>query len=72
MQYKMQWDLGSNKTLTHVILKLQTATHIYKACTELYTHYISSNINGGLCNLQFPAVELFAQKKGREMPAMNS
>lgn len=72
IQYKMQWHLGSNKTLTRVTLKLQTVTHVHKACAELYTHYISSNINGGLCNLQFPAVEVFAQEKGREMPTMNS
>lgn len=37
MQYKMQWDLGSNKTLTHVIPKLQTATHIHRKPALSYT-----------------------------------
>lgn len=37
MQYKMQWDLGSNKTLTHVIPKLQTATHIHRKPAPSYT-----------------------------------
>jgi len=72
VQYKIQWDLDSNRALTRVRLKLQTPTHLHKACAELHTHYISSNINGGLCNLQFPAVVVFAKEKGREMPAVNS
>lgn len=74
IRFENKWDrrFFNNKINTHVILKLQTTTHIHQACAELYTHYVSWNANGWLCNLKVPAVELFVHEEGREMPTMNS